>query len=183
MKETEFRTADLLLNQEQKIEGYAAVYNSETKLYENNGIDYYEVVDKGAFDNADMSNVVLRYNHNDTYQILARTENDTLKLNVDEKGLHIEADIANTNQGQDIYTLIKRKDITKMSYAYVVAKDYIEKISKSKYIRHIKQIRKIIDVSVVDFPAYDDTVVFIKNKVDIFNENLLKEQIKLKAKL
>ena len=196
---TEFRSvgyAEIPQNVEesaekQTIAGYATIFNAATCLYSSDGVDYWEVVDAGAFDNADISNVVLRYNHSDDFQILARTSNDTLRLSVDERGLHIEADIAETSQGKDIYKLIKRKDISGMSYAYVVDKSYIEKVSNTKYIRHIAKIRKVVDVSVVDSPAYDATDVdVVKRSFDKFKEELLKillkiqrEKIMLKAKI
>lgn len=195
--QTEFRSSgytEIPQNVEesrQTIEGYATIFNVATCLYSSDGIDYWEVVDKGAFDNADLSNVVLRYNHSDDFSILARTSNDTLRLNIDERGLHIEADIAETSQGKDVYKLIERKDINKMSYAYVVDKSYIEKVSNTKYIRHIAKIRKVVDVSVVDSPAYDSTDVdVVKRSFDEFKEELLKillktqrEKIMLKAKI
>nr|DAI46247.1 MAG TPA: prohead serine protease [Caudoviricetes sp.] len=190
---TEFRSvgyAEVPQNIEesrQTIEGYATIFDAATCLYSSNGVDYWEVVDAGAFDGADMSNVVLRYNHSDNFSILARTSNDTLRLNVDERGLHIEADIAATSQGKDIYELIKRKDISKMSYGYIVNKDYIEKVSETKYVRHIAQIRKVVDVSVVDLPAYDATDVdVVKRSFEGFQEELTKiqrEKIILKAKM
>ena len=190
---TEFRSvgyAEVPQNVEesrQTIEGYATIFNAATCLYSSNGVDYWEVVDAGAFDGADMSNVVLRYNHSDNFSILARTSNDTLRLNVDERGLHIEADIAETSQGKDIYELIKRKDISKMSYGYIVNKDYIEKVSETKYVRHIAQIRKVVDVSVVDLPAYDATDVdVVKRSFEGFQEELTKiqrEKIALKVKM
>ena len=187
---TEFRSADLIASTEeskQTIEGYATIFNSETYLWSFDGVDFYEIVDAGAFDNADLSNVVLRYNHSDNFSILARTSNDTLRLNVDERGLHIVADIAETSQGKDIYELIKRKDISKMSYGYVVDKDYIVKMSETKYVRHISKIKKVVDVSVVDLPAYDETNVdVVKRSFEGFQEELMKiqrEKILLKAKM
>ena len=193
MNQTEFRSvgyAEVPQNTEesrQTIEGYATIFNAATCLYSANGVDYWEVVDAGAFDGADLSNVVLRYNHSDNFSILARTSNDTLRLDIDERGLHIEADIANTSQGKDIYELIRRKDITKMSYGYIVDKDYIEKISETKYVRHIAQIRKVVDVSVVDLPAYDATDVdVVERSFEGFKEELTKiqrEKIALKAKI
>lgn len=190
---TEFRSvgyAEVPQNTEesrQTIEGYATIFDAATCLYSFNGVDYWEVVDAGAFDGADLSNVVLRYNHSDNFSILARTSNDTLRLSIDERGLHIEADIAETSQGKDIYELIKRKDVNKMSYGYIVDKDYIEKVSDTKYVRHIAKIRKVVDVSVVDLPAYDATDVDImKRSFEGFREELTKiqrEKIILKSKI
>ena len=191
--QTEFRSSGYteipqnIEESKQTITGYATIFDAATCLYSSDGIDYWEVVDKGAFDNADISNVVLRYNHSDDFQILARTSNDTLRLNIDERGLHIEADIAETSQGKDVYKLIERKDISGMSYSYIVDKSYIEKVSNTKYVRHISEIRKVVDVSVVDSPAYNATNVdVVKRSFDKFKEELLeiqREKIVLKAKI
>lgn len=160
------------------IAGYAVVFDTPTKLYSVNGVDYYEVVNKGALDNADMSDVVLRYNHADTSTLLARTTNGTLRLTVDEVGLFVEADLANTTAGKDIYELVKRGDLSKMSFAFTVDSDYY-----SLTTRYIESIKSIKDVSVVDFPAYQSTVVatvqrnFDKAEEEA-KENLEKEKLK-----
>lgn len=184
----EIRSADLIAsteNTKQTIEGYATIFNSETLLYSMSGIDFYETVDTGAFDCTELSNVVLRYNHSDHFSILARTSNNTLRLSIDKIGLKIEADIAKTTQGKDIYELIKRKDISKMSYGYIVDKDYIEKVSERKYVRHISKIKKLIDVSVVDIPAYDETNVKIMQRSfeSLEKEIALRKSIEIKAKI
>lgn len=169
-----------------KVKGYAVVFDSKTLLYESDGIKYFETVDKNALDNADMSNVVFRYNHDDSFQILARTSNNTLKLNVDEKGLKITAELANTTAGKDIYELIKRHDINKMSYAYVVDEADYEKVSDVEYVRHIKSIKRLIDVSAVDFPAYSETELDIVKRSfeNVINESEMKrKQLIIKSKI
>lgn len=190
MNQAEFRSAALSVSgaeDQQTVEGYAAVFNTPTILYSMDGIDFYETVDAGAFDGADVSNVVLRYNHSDNFQILARTSNDTLRISADAVGLKIEADIANTTQGRDIYELIRRKDITKMSYGYIIDKSYYEKVSELKYIRHVSKIGRVIDVSVVDLPAYDTTHVEVVNRSSkgIKDEflNIKRKKIELKSKI
>lgn len=136
------------------IAGYAVVFDSPTKLYSANNVDYYEVVKKEALTNCDMSDVVLRYNHKDNTTLLARTSNNTLTLTVDEIGLYFEAELANTTAAKDIYELIKRGDLNKMSFAFTVDKDFY--VDNTRYINAIKTLK---DVSVVDFPAYSATVV------------------------
>ena len=114
MQKAEFRRADIAAASEdktQEVEGYAAVFNAPTLLYTFDGISIYEVIDAGAFDGADMADVVLRYNHMESFPILARTSNDTLHLAVDEKGLKVTATLAETTQGKDIYELIRRKEL------------------------------------------------------------------------
>lgn len=136
------------------IAGYALVFNSPTLIGSINDTDYYEVIETYALDNCDLTDIVLRYNHDDKTQLLARTSNNTLSVKVDDIGLYIEATIANTTTGRDIYELIKRGDISKMSFGFIVDKD-----SYKGNTRHIESIKAIKDVSVVDFPAYDDTSV------------------------
>lgn len=187
--EIEYRnTENEIISEENdlKVKGYAVVFDSKTLLYESDGIKYYETVDKTAFDNADMSNVVFRYNHDDSFQILARTSNNTLKLNVDKKGLKITAELANTTAGKDIYELIKRHDISKMSYAYIVDKADYEKVSDVEYVRHIKSIKRLIDVSAVDFPAYNETELDIVKRSfeNVINESEMKrKQLIIKSKI
>ena len=85
-----------------EIKGYAAVFNSPETY------SYTEVIDSKAFDEADMSDVVLRYNHEDTFMVLARTRNKSLKLNVDEKGLFMDATLQDDiQQHRDIFNAIK----------------------------------------------------------------------------
>ena len=104
MNKKEFRTADLAVSDgDMKVSGYAAVFESPTVLANIFGEDYKEVIQRGAFEGADMSDVVLRYNHNDSFQILARTSNGTLSLVPDERGLKVEATLANTTAGRDVY--------------------------------------------------------------------------------
>nr|DAT00955.1 MAG TPA: prohead serine protease [Caudoviricetes sp.] len=136
------------------IAGYALVFDSPTLIGSVNGANYYEVINKTALDNCDLSDIVLRYNHNDKNTLLARTANNTLTVKVDDVGLYIEAKIANTSIGRDIYELIKRGDISKMSFGFIVDKD-----TYKANIRYIDSIKSIKEVSVVDFPAYDDTSV------------------------
>lgn len=188
--EIEYRNAESEISSSSdeglKVKGYAVVFNVPTLLYESNGIKYYEQVDKNALTNADMKNVVFRYNHNDDFQVLARTSNNTLTLNVDGKGLYIEADLAPTTAGKDIYELIKRKDVNKLSYAYVVETAHYEKKSNNEYVRIIDSIKKLVDVSAVDFPAYHQTDLDVVKRSfeNVVNEvEQKRKQIELKSKL
>lgn len=188
--EIEYRNAESEISSSSdeglKVKGYAVVFNVPTLLYESDGIKYYEQVDKNALTNADMKNVVFRYNHNDDFQVLARTSNNTLTLNVDGKGLYIEADLAPTTAGKDIYELIKRKDVNKLSYAYVVETAHYEKKSNNEYVRIIDSIKKLVDVSAVDFPAYHQTNLDVVKRSfeNVVNEvEQKRKQIELKSKL
>lgn len=153
----EKRSNEIEAAEDLRVTGYAAVFDSPTVLWTDpDGTEYREVIDKGAFDKADLSNVVFRYNHADDFQILARTTNKTLKLSVDDHGLKVEANLADTTAGKDLYKLIKRKDIFQMSYAYTVSGDSFDKETRT---RHVTQIDHVYDVSAVDLPAYEDTSI------------------------
>lgn len=138
------------------VEGYAAILESPTVLFKDGETEYKEVIDRHAFDECDMADVVFRYNHASNIVTLARTCNDTLSLAVDKKGLHIRAELADVTLGRDLYTLIQRGDVSKMSFAFTVREDSYD---FKTHTRRILKIGRVVDVSAVDFPAYDDTSI------------------------
>ena len=151
----------------QLVEGYAAVFNQRALIWESewSGWKYMEVIDRNAFNGVDMSDIVFKYNHGDVAMILARASNNTLTMNTDDKGLRISADIIDTNNGTDVYKLIKRGDLNKMSFAFTVKSERTEVDKENKiYTRTITAFDKIYDVAVVDFPAYDGTSIQARSK-------------------
>ena len=145
-------------DEKMEIKGYAAVFNSPETY------SYTEVIAPTAFDNADMSDVVLRYNHEDTFMVLARTRNDSLKLNVDDKGLYIDATLQDDiTQHRDIFNAIKSGLIDKQSFAFVVDEDEYDYDTDT---RTITKIGKVFDVSVVDQPFYNATDVSVARDID-----------------
>ena len=164
-RKKEIRTAQINSANEEgqlKVRGYAAVFNELTLIWESeySGYKYFETVDRNAFEGADLSDVCFKYNHGDVAMILARTRNKTLILAADDHGLAIQADIAETSTGKDVYELIRRGDLDKMSFAFTVEKQKVEYDERAKTcIRTILKFDKIFDVAVVDFPAYDGTEI------------------------
>ncbi len=161
------------------VEGYAAVFNSKTTIWESrwSGYKYTEQIAEGAFDGAEMSRTVFKYNHGDNGLVLARVSNDTLSLSTDSKGLKVRAEIAQTTAGRDLYTLIKRGDLDKMSFAFTVAESTYKDIEDEKeYLTTIDRFDEIFDVSVVDFPAYDDTSIMARSGDDTAYYRKLDEQ-------
>ena len=142
--------------EERLVEGYAVVFESPTVIWDDGETKYYEVVDRNALAEADLSDVPFKYNHCDSVMVMARTRNKTLTLNVDDIGLHIRAQLADTTGGNDLHKLIDRRDIDKMSYAYTVAEDSYD---RETHTRRILKIKKLYDVSAVDLPAYDQTSI------------------------
>lgn len=152
-------------SQDQKmlIQGYAIRFN-EPAVFNFDGVEYREVIDPRALDKTDMRDVPLRYNHSDNVMVMARTRNKTLQLIKDEQGLRILADLANTTAGRDLYELIKRGDVDKMSFAFTVAKDDYDRETRT---RTILAIDKIFDVSAVDTPAYETTSLSVRSYFEV----------------
>lgn len=161
-----------------EIKGYAAVFNSPETY------GYTEVIADTAFDDADMSDVVLRYNHNDSFMVLARTRNKSLDLNVDEKGLYMDARLQeDITEHRNIFNAIKSGLIDKQSFAFVVEADDYDYDTDT---RTITKIGKVYDVSVVDQPFYNATDVSVaRSENDEFMEkrNELRKEHELKAEL
>ena len=155
------------------IEGYAAVFNQETDLGWCK-----EVIDNRAFDECDMKDCCLNYNHGQSKPV-ARTRNHTLELLVDAIGLKIRAKIIDTTEGIDLYKSVKEGLIDKMSFAFTVKEDEWDYETDT---RRIKNIDKLYDVSIVDIPAYEGTSVFARSKEQYEEEKRKYEKLKLEKK-
>jgi HK97 family phage prohead protease len=148
----QFRAEDTEDNK-MEIKGYAVVFNSPETY------GYTEVISDKALDEADMSDVVLRYNHNDSFMVLARTRNKSLSLEKDEKGLMIDAVLQDDiTDHRNIFNAIKSGLIDKQSFAFSVEEDEYDYDTDT---RTITKIGKLFDVSVVDQPFYNATDVSV----------------------
>lgn len=148
--------------EEMIVEGYAAVFDSITD------IGYYkEVIDRNAFEGADMSDIVMKYNHEDSVLPMARTRGGTLTFEVDDHGLKIRARLVDTSVNKDIYTLIREGILSKMSFAFTVKR---EEWNEDTDTRRILAFDKIFDVSVVDVPAYETTEIYARSKEEYEQE-------------
>jgi HK97 family phage prohead protease len=144
------------------VEGIACVFNKVTVLFEYDGVEYKEQVDAGAFATADMTDVIFNYNH--VGKVMARTRNKTLQLSVENDGLHMRARLDGTEAGRQLYEEIRGGYIDRMSYAYTVKEHSYD---QSNRLRTIKSIKKLYDVSAVDFPAYDSTQIYTRSLLDL----------------
>lgn len=164
MKNKEIRLLDVELRtpeDEDKmiVEGYAITFNSPATH------GYTEIISDRALDNTDMTDVPLKYNHEDSHLIMARTRNHSLELKKDDKGLFIRAELIDTQSNKDIYKSIKAGLIDKMSFAFTTRGDEYDYDTDT---RTITDIEKLYDVSVVDMPFYDSTSVYARNENDDF---------------
>ena len=138
------------------VEGYAATFEQPTVLYEYDGIKYYEVISRGAFTGAQMSDVMMNFNHRG--KPVARTKNGTLTLEVDDFGLKIKADLSGTEEGRRLYEEVKGGYIDKMSFTFK-ADPNRDSYDRLTHTRRISGFERIFDVAAVDIPAYDSTSI------------------------
>lgn len=151
----------LSANDDEKIvEGYATTFNDPYTLYSFEDYEVREQVDAHAFDEADLGDVIMQYDHQG--RVFARTSNETLRLSVDDHGLKIRADLGGTEIGRQLYEEIKGGYTSKMSFGFTVKADerlISEEDNKTTVLRTITKIGKLYDVSAVSLPANDATSI------------------------
>lgn len=140
------------------VEGYATTFDKPYLLYELDGVKFYERIDAHALDGADMSDVIMQYDHEG--RVFARQSNKTLILVPDNKGLLVAADLGRTDLARGLYQDIDAGMITKMSWAFTVKE---ESYDRATHTRTILKIKKVYDVSAVSIPANGDTEISARN--------------------
>ena len=147
------------------IEGYPIVFDAET--YIDLGFDgWFEKVDRNAFANTDMSDVALKYNHNDNKFLLARTRNESLKLTIDEHGVFMHAELLDTPESVTVYKQVKSGLLTEGSFAFTVTDD-VEEMKDGQLHRTIKGIGKLFDVAICPNGAYGDLTEIYARSYDL----------------
>ena len=148
-------------SEEKRVEGYATTFNEPYVLYEDNEIIYREQVDPDAFRNTDMDDVIMQYDHEG--RVFARTSNNTLTVNPDDKGLFISADLGGTEIGRNLYEEIRGGYTDKMSFGFIVDDDDEIRTDaedgRTDILRTIRSISKLFDVSAVSLPANNGTSI------------------------
>lgn len=168
------------VEEERKIvEGYASTFDEPYTLFEGDGYKFNEVVDRGAFDNTDMSDVIFQYNHEG--RVFARNKNNTLEVNPDDRGLFITADLGGTEIGRELYDEIRGGYTDKMSFGFTVNGETEEREKTDEgviiYTRHITSVEKLYDVSAVSIPANDATSISVRKLTDGVIEKLKAERL------
>ena len=149
------------------VEGYATTFNDPYVLYEDDEMRIMEQVDAGAFVGADMRDVIMQYDHRG--HVFARIRNNTLDVRTDDKGLFISADLGGTEIGRQLYTEIKGGYTDKMSFAFTVTDENVDRRTegtKRIITRTITKIGKLYDVSAVSVPANDGTTISARSFCD-----------------
>lgn len=166
------------------ITGRPIVYDARTDV----GL-WDEIIDRGALDETDLKDVRFLVNHNVDMIPLARSRNNnansTMQMSVDENGMEIrvDLDIENNADARSLYSAVNRGDITGMSFMFSVDKDTWDEADSDHPTRHIRSIRRVLEVSAVTFPAYAQTSIQtrgLSDALDNAKESLENERNRLK---
>ena len=153
------------------ITGRPVVYNSVTDM------GYYdEIIESGALNETDLTDVRFLVNHDTKMIPLARSRrnngNSTMQLSVDELGLNIDyisLDVENNSTSRALYSAVERADISGMSFMFSIDDEEWENLESDHPTRRIKKIGTIVEVSAVTFPAYDSTIIDARSKEALDN--------------
>lgn len=161
------------------VEGYATTFDAPYLLHEfEDGTKIYERIDAHALDGADMSDVIMQYDH--AGRVFARQSNKTLILVPDHKGLLVAADLGRTDLARGLYQDIEAGMINKMSWGFTVAE---ENYDRQTHTRTILRIKKVYDVSAVSIPANSGTEIsaraFADRSYEQERQELLQRRINL----
>ncbi|WP_294701812.1 HK97 family phage prohead protease [uncultured Flavonifractor sp.] len=144
------------------VEGYATTFEDPYVLWEYDGVQYKEVIDRHALDGADLSDVIMQYDHGG--RVFARTgKSNTLLIEPQEHGLFMAADLSKTEQARSMHEDIAAGLVTKMSWAFTVQEDSYD---RDTHTRRILKIKKVYDVSAVSFPANPSTDISARSWLD-----------------
>ena len=167
-----FTTTEMRLDSknDRRVVGYASVFNS---LSENLG-GFRELISERAFDEVMEDSVVALINHDMNYP-LARTDNNTLTLSVDSKGLRYSFDVPEgLSYGNDLLINLRAGNISQSSFGFIVEEDSWER-KDGEHIRTIEKVGRLIDVSPVTIPAYPEASAQV-SRITQRNLNLQKEK-------
>ena len=151
--------------------GRPIVYNSRTDI----GGMFAEVIESGALDNADLTDVRFLVNHDTSKIPLARSRrnngNSTMQLSPDLEGMAIRVslDTENNAEAKSLYSAIQRGDISGMSFMFSVDSEEWTELESNYPTRHINKIGNVVEVSAVTFPAYEATSIYARSKEALDN--------------
>ena len=152
------------------ITGRPIVYNSRTDLGW-----YDEIIEPGALNNTDLTDVRFLVNHDTSKIPLARSRNNngnsTMQLSVDNDGMSIRVtlDTENNSEARALYSAVKRGDISGMSFMFAIRDEEWDDLDSDHPIRHIKDISTVVEVSAVTFPTYESTEINARSKAALDN--------------
>lgn len=160
--------------------GYAAVFNSKSRLLAEGGRVFYEFIERGAFDEAlqrEDLDVKLTFNHN-KQQIMGRTKSGTLTVNADETGLFFRGEVPNTTLGNDTWEMVQRGDYPDCSFVFTIKDNRWERDSDGTPIHIVERVAGLYDVAICVDGAYESTSVSaeLSRAVEEMAEEEVKEE-------
>lgn len=164
------------------ITGRPIVYNSRTDM----GM-YDEVIEPGALDQTDLTDVRFLVNHDTSRIPLARsrrnTPNSTMQLWTDAEGMMIRVllDVENNSEARSLYSAVERGDITGMSFMFGIDDEEWEGLDSERPLRRLRKLSTVVEVSACTFPAYEDTEINARSKEALENARLALENAKRSA--
>lgn len=170
-QDREYRTMELRFQEDEEyiVEGYASTFDTY-KLATIDGKDYFERIEPTAFDEADLTDVVFRVDHEG--KVYARTSAGSLEVWTDEHGLANRTDLSRTEKAREIFADIKAGNYPQMSFAFTVEDDDYDKKTRTRIIR---RIAKVFDVSPVTFPANPNTELSVATRA--FLDGVIEEEM------
>ena len=164
------------------VSGYASTFDEPYRLYSDDQVEVWEKVDRSAFNETDMSDVIMQYDHQG--RVFARIRNNTLTVSPDDTGLFIRADLSGTDIGRSLYQEIAGGYTDRMSFGFTVDEDTREIVEdrttgKSIVTRTITKVGKLYDVSAVSLPANPGTSIsarFLDGAIEEARAERLKAQ-------
>lgn len=140
------------------LRGTPIVFNTPTVICEIDGVEYKEIIARGALDECDMSDFIFNRNHGENDStVYARTRNNSLEYSITDRGLDIAAHLDKEDERHcNLYRDVLKRRIDKMSFSFVMRESSYD---RDTHTRTITKIKKLYDVSAVDFPAYSETSI------------------------
>ena len=169
---------------EKIITGRPIVYNSRTDIGW-----FDEIIESGALDGADLTDVRFLVNHDTSKIPLARSRrnngNSTMQFTVDAFGMlldWVKLDVENNSEARALYSAVQRGDISGMSFMFSIDEESWEDLESDHPTRHIIKIGSVVEVSAVTFPAYDSTSINARSNSDVLERARLEVETARKQK-
>lgn len=176
-------TAEKRFDTDYYVEGFATTFDKPYLMYEYDGIKYYEVIDRNALAGADLSDVIMQFDHAGMVfarNKMAKNKPPSLLLEPQESGLFIAANLSLTEEAKRLYGSIDAGLIHKMSWAFTVAE---QSYNRETHTRKILKIKKVYDVSAVSYPANADTDISARSYFDGVIEREQQERLERRKQI
>lgn len=154
------------------LRGTPIIFDQPYKLFSYAGKEVYEVIERGAFDEADYSDVPVKYNHGDSRGTPARTTSKTergrLTIDVLPDRVDVTMNLLPTSGGKDLHLEVSSGTVSQMSWAFTEERNSEKIVEESDKITfYVKKVLRVFDVSVVDFGANPNTSIYARRRGDL----------------